>query len=649
MQEHKRLESIEEKQMPSPPSQAGDKSHQLFEEKEKTLARPTSDDDLYILTRDRGIATAAPKPMHTASEDLQDILAGEKNERFIASWKGKLAQMISLDPEQRRLLFYTTMLLLSVISGAVYSKKTTIAFSNYPFFLNQFITAMFVPVFGGVCLWKYFVTKQITDEMRKFPQFRFFMMGVFDSIANFLALFGAVYTSGSFQNLLSQTGIVFTLIFAYIYLKERYTKSQYLGVLLVVVGILIALAPQLADGGSAGNVPVFNLLFLSSAIPASMSVVYKEKAFDVDLEGNYLQYCNAAWQFVIGWALAPLNAVPILGPNTVPLDQIFPTCLNGLKCLGGINSIINECTFDGSDPTLAICDSCQGSWVPLTLYLILNMIQNVFYVLIIKHGGANVLTLITTLSLPLIQAAFAIRAINDPPDPLTWQGLVALFIIMAGLVIYGRKKKEIVTVESDPKTPLTNPMVVSVSLNRVHPGRVFEYLTHSESWNYWWQEGSAPKKHEKKEPPEDSTIRKSMVKELLEEQASDPNQARQADDCFCVGEEFSFSLKNYVRINCVVTEVKYGRSFRFIGESLFGMIRVRYRCVMDGDLDKTTTVFVETEYTASNWVQKYILKRAEVHDWNRGWLNNLRSYGNVELSMISNTRKYSGSEMAKLA
>jgi hypothetical protein len=40
-----------------------------------------------------------------------------------------------------------------------------------------------------------------------------------------------------------------------------------------------------------------------------------------------------------------------------------------------------------------------------------------FIVLVIKYGSAALLWIILTLRLPLVQIAFAISFINDPPDP----------------------------------------------------------------------------------------------------------------------------------------------------------------------------------------------------------------------------------------
>jgi hypothetical protein len=57
-------------------------------------------------------------------------------------------------------------------------------------------------------------------------------------------------------------------------------------------------------------------------------------------------------------------------------------------------------------------------------------------VLIIQLKGANMFNMISTLTIPLIQGAFAIPLINFIPDEFNWETIVGLFFIMIGLVRY---------------------------------------------------------------------------------------------------------------------------------------------------------------------------------------------------------------------
>jgi hypothetical protein len=57
-------------------------------------------------------------------------------------------------------------------------------------------------------------------------------------------------------------------------------------------------------------------------------------------------------------------------------------------------------------------------------------------VLVIKHGGAALMYVVMTLRLPLVQFAFSLAIINNPPDTFGWASMVGLTVILAGLITY---------------------------------------------------------------------------------------------------------------------------------------------------------------------------------------------------------------------
>lgn len=99
----------------------------------------------------------------------------------------------------------------------------------------------------------------------------------------------------------------------------------------------------------------------------------------------------------------------------------------------GINSIVSRC----GDGFQKVCDDCEGAWIPLFVYLLFNIAYNVAVVLVIKFGGANLLYLIMTMRLPLLQLAFSLKFINNPPDAFTWSDGVGFAFILVGLIQYG--------------------------------------------------------------------------------------------------------------------------------------------------------------------------------------------------------------------
>jgi hypothetical protein len=162
-----------------------------------------------------------------------------------------------------------------------------------------------------------------------------------------------------------------------------------------------------------------------------------------------------------------VNTLPFLGPNYIPWSQLGDTLVGGFRCMIGINTVVTNCITgklstrklepldhtnhscwfivallrigDGgviggalvADPTsLPVCDVCDGAWIPMVIYLAFNISQSVFVVLVIKHGSASLMYLISTLRLPMVQLAFTMAWINSPPDVFHWASLLGLFIVL---------------------------------------------------------------------------------------------------------------------------------------------------------------------------------------------------------------------------
>jgi hypothetical protein len=68
---------------------------------------------------------------------------------------------------------------------------------------------------------------------------------------------------------------------------------------------------------------------------------------------------------------------------------------------------------------------------------------------VIKYGSAALLWIILTVRLPLVQIAFAISAINDPPDTFRATSIVGLVVILFGLVLYRYSSVAVVPPEEE--------------------------------------------------------------------------------------------------------------------------------------------------------------------------------------------------------
>lgn len=348
---------------------------------------------------------------------------------------------------------YAIGLLLASTGNSVLFKKMTNKMYNYPYFLSQLTTFVYLPIFGLIVLWELKFTNFITPEMREFPKRKYLTMGVFDALSGIFMLFGGIHTSGSFQALLLNAVIPFTMFLSIVFLNTKYLRTQYAGALIIMAGVAVVLVPSVVNGDNSDNNALFNLIFLLAPLPQAFSSIYKESAFgDINLDVNLLQFWVAVFQFLIGLVLVPLNALPFLQDAYVPFSELPYTIANGARCMAGINSKVNETVWDqhgmahGScwldkqnkwgAPTDEHCDDCTGAWLPIMGYIMFNCAYNLFIMLVIKHGGASLLWIILTLRLPLVQIAFAIPALNNPPDDFKVTAIIGLFVILLGLILY---------------------------------------------------------------------------------------------------------------------------------------------------------------------------------------------------------------------
>jgi drug/metabolite transporter (DMT)-like permease len=333
-------------------------------------------------------------------------------------------------------------LLAFSVGNSIFFKKMTNHMPNYPFFLCQVTNLVYIPIFFAVVEWEKRHTDRITPAMTSFPKRHFAVMGTADALAGVLMLFGGVHSTGGMQALLANLVIPFTMVLTIVVLRSRFRWNQYLGALTIMAGATVVLLPSFQTEESGGNWAIFNMIFLASTVPQAFSAVYKEIAFSKveEMEVNYLQFWVAVFQLLFGFLLIPLNTFKFLGANYISWSDLMPSMYNGLKCLGGVNVIVDHCWKGPEAPKgmshLPPCDNCEGAWLPLALYLLFNILYSIFTVLAIKHTSASVMYVLSTLRLPLVQLSFAFSFVQNPPDPVTWEAIVGLVVTIAGLIAY---------------------------------------------------------------------------------------------------------------------------------------------------------------------------------------------------------------------
>ncbi|KAL5368370.1 transporter [Cryptosporidium parvum] len=331
-------------------------------------------------------------------------------------------------------------LLISSVFNSVFFKKMTSAMPNHVWFLTQLTSALYIPLFGLVLLISYFRGELSRDNL-EFPMSKFWMMGFFDAFSSILTLLASTHTSGVMQVVLGQICTPITLVMLSSICKDRFHKLQYIGATVMVMGIFIVkstliLGIRKSSGAENSNQLIFNILFVIACIPASASSVYKDLSFREysSLNENYLQFCVAATQVIIGFILVPINSLSILGPQKIEMNQIPSLLFDGANCLFlKRNSITESCGGELQRP----CDNCNSAQFPVLIYFIANVICNVFSVLVLKHGTASTGFIVSTLRLPVTTLVFfSPRLVGKEATEPKVEDLIGILILILGLILY---------------------------------------------------------------------------------------------------------------------------------------------------------------------------------------------------------------------
>ena len=113
---------------------------------------------------------------------------------------------------------------------------------NYDIFLNSILlNTVFNMIFWPIVWYRMFISKKITPEMRKFPLYKFFIMGIFDCIVSVVTTLVSSYVSGPVNIVVSQSVVVANMALSFIFLGSRYNALHYGGVLVVMIGVVLGM------------------------------------------------------------------------------------------------------------------------------------------------------------------------------------------------------------------------------------------------------------------------------------------------------------------------------------------------------------------------------------------------------------------------
>lgn len=326
--------------------------------------------------------------------------------------------------DSRSLMIAFTLMVVIGLGNKIMNVLQFIPMYNYPLFLNLLSTFIYLPV-SFAYIWpmlKYGTA--ITPEAEAVPKFKFAVMGLLDSLAGIMQTLATNFlANGSLVILLQQAAIPISMMISYYLMKKRYMNSQYVGAVIVTIGLVVVLLPSFIHPTSSGsNIPLWAGIMVASCIPMCLSSVYKEIALgDADIDAIYMNGWIAVYQM--------LASIPLLIPSA-PLSNLtvgeLPENLwNGAKCFVRINTVMH-----GKHK-----DDCSMSPIYVSFYLAFNIGYNILILLILKFGSANILWLAMTIMVPLGNVAFALDFMPNH-RALKFTDILGLVLIISGLIIY---------------------------------------------------------------------------------------------------------------------------------------------------------------------------------------------------------------------
>jgi drug/metabolite transporter (DMT)-like permease len=360
------------------------------------------------------------------------------------------------DEEEKKgstLVIAFLLMLVFQLGNRIFGRLQTYPMHNYPLFLNIVMILVYIPIcFAYIFPVIWSGSNWITKEQQEIPKYKFAVMGIYDSVAGIMQTFAVNYISNaSMIVLVQQSAIPISMVISRYALQATYTKAQYLGASVVLMGIVVVLIPNFfatadpsAEISSIPTAPVpdattqliWLLVLIVSCVPMCLSSVYKEKALgETEIDIVYLNGWVAVFQFLIALPLC----LPTAQIQNLPIAEIWPNMVDGMKCWLGINSI----TEDNNPHNLPL-DDCSSAPLFVTVYLFFNVVFNFLIVVILKLGSANIMFMASTVIVPLSNVAFSLDFMPGH-QPLRFWDIIGLLVIMFGLVIY-RFSKEVLNV-----------------------------------------------------------------------------------------------------------------------------------------------------------------------------------------------------------
>lgn len=309
------------------------------------------------------------------------------------------------------------------VGNRVLYKLALVPLKHYPFFLAQLATLGYVLVYFSILYIRYHAGI-VTDEMLSLPKAPYVAVGLLEALGAASGMAAGAILSGAAIPILSQSFLVWQILFSYIFLGRRYRFNQLLGCFMVAIGVMITVA----SGSGAGSLMEAGmfwslLMIVSFSFQAADSVLkeiiflnaarqLKEGTVDLFVVNSYGSAFQALFIFLFLPFLSKLWGIPFY--------QLPNYLRDGTACF--LNRSIS---------------GCEGAPLLPLLFVIVNMGFNVSLLHLLKISSAVVSCLASTVSVPISVFLFTL--------PLPYLGVasslppgfvVGAVVLLLGMVIY---------------------------------------------------------------------------------------------------------------------------------------------------------------------------------------------------------------------
>eukprot|EP00475_Leptophrys_vorax_P029520 TRINITY_DN4343_c0_g1_i3.p1 TRINITY_DN4343_c0_g1~~TRINITY_DN4343_c0_g1_i3.p1 ORF type:complete len:399 (-),score=74.53 TRINITY_DN4343_c0_g1_i3:13-1209(-) len=334
-------------------------------------------------------------------------------------------------------------MILSVTLNQVLHYRLARNYKSYTWFLGAIVLIFFYCVLiWPIILYRMYVSKQITPAQAAFPQWPMFIMAMLDCASGMLGIWPLPYISSSLANVLTCAVILFTVAGSLLFLKVRYLPSHYAGILLVLVGMTIRLIPTFKNGNSAEGsyLYVWIPVYLGSMVCGAASNVYKEgglKGLESDVW--FVNGWIGIWQMLLGLVVIPTAFIPWPGTNSNILPGDF----------GSYLADASKCLFLGKSTSPQ--DSCESVMLEVLVISVLNVLYDVFTLIVFKEGSSVLGVIASMLRLPLVDLLLLSPWISGSASisSITGWDIAALILLAAGIGLYQMKEDVRATSEQE--------------------------------------------------------------------------------------------------------------------------------------------------------------------------------------------------------